>query len=201
MTENAHPEFERPHSVEQRAAGYIESGQLQLAQQVCDRHAMPPDPSVIASVVGLLALRADTLRAAGEIRAYRRLKTRLRALAIFRCHGFEPGRLIPVIVLPEGYQGKILLVSVSDDGFQPLVCLRSGDIWHREILQDAREEIIDAGFHDAVVDPLGGARVRLNRQADIIVCGGSDEFGACDKHLAAQLIQDAFPRKCVIVEH
>ena len=47
-------------------------------------------------------------------------------------------KMIPPVVLPEGYRGKILLVSISI-GAERVVVLRSGDLWHREILPALRE--------------------------------------------------------------
>ncbi|MBW2441976.1 MAG: hypothetical protein JRH12_15965, partial [Deltaproteobacteria bacterium] len=47
---------------------------------------------------------------------------------------------IPDIILPEGYNGKILLVSVSGGGIPKSVLLRSGDLWHREILRNTAAE-------------------------------------------------------------
>lgn len=187
-------------AVRRQVAEYIKSGQLQLAQMACDNSGTAPDSSVIASVREALQRQADSLKNAGEIRAHRRLNRRLRALAVFHDHGFNPDWMVPEVILPEDYEGKILLISVTGDGFEPLVCLRSGDIWHREILRDAREEIIDLGFSNALVDPLGGAHVGINRNQAIVLWGGSQELGECDKQFASKLIQDAFPSKLVIVD-
>ena len=44
-------------------------------------------------------------------------------------------RLIPTVILPDGYRGKILLVLIIR-GETSMVALRSGDLWHREILRN-----------------------------------------------------------------
>jgi len=53
----------------------------------------------------------------------------------------ETNILIPPVILPEGYNGKILLVSVSGTMILKTVVLRSGDLWHREILRNTENEI------------------------------------------------------------
>jgi len=111
----------------------------------------------------------------------------------------EPGsRIIPVI-LPEGYNGKILLISVSGDGIEKSVLLRSGDIWHREILRNTESEIKKLGFENARVDELGGALVRFEPDGAITVYGASNEFGACDKEFAADIIRKEFGARTVRV--
>ena len=109
-------------------------------------------------------------------------------------------RSIPETILPEGYNGKILLVSVSLEGKDDKVILRSGDLWHREILRNTEAEIRNLGYADAQVYQLGGALVRFEPEGTITIYGSSHEFGACDKEFAAELVQKAFPTKAVTVE-
>ena len=117
----------------------------------------------------------------------------------FRDHGFDPKRLFAPAILPEGYNGRILLMAVSGGVLNDLVCLRSGGDWHREILTDTREEILDLGFESALVDPVGGAFVRFDDNGSIEVYGISDEFGGCDKQAATDLIRQAFPGRKVVI--
>ncbi|MBU0652398.1 MAG: hypothetical protein KKG96_05905, partial [Proteobacteria bacterium] len=49
--------------------------------------------------------------------------------------------MIPMVILPDGYRGKILLVLIIR-GETSMVALRSGDLWHREILRNTRAEMI-----------------------------------------------------------
>ncbi|UCD77722.1 MAG: hypothetical protein JSW26_20240 [Desulfobacterales bacterium] len=102
------------------------------------------------------------------------------------------GRVIPAVNLPEGYNGKILLVSVSGDGIEEMVILRSGDLWHREILRNTEKEIRDRGFKNARVHELGGAHLRFEPDGTIIIHGFSQQYGACDKEYAAELVRTAF---------
>ncbi|MCP4625010.1 MAG: hypothetical protein GY850_16010 [bacterium] len=104
---------------------------------------------------------------------------------------------IPKIILPEGYTGKILLVSVSGPGIQDKIILRSGDLWHREILRNAEAEIRNLGFHDAHVYELGGAHLRFEPDGTIIIYGNSRQYGACDKEYAAKLVRNEFPGRRV----
>ena len=101
-------------------------------------------------------------------------------------------RLIPEAILPEGYNGKILLVSVSGEGIEKTTLLRSGDLWHREILRNTETEIKTLGYETARVCELGGAMVRFEPDGTITVYGASEEFGACDKEFAAEIIKKKF---------
>ena len=108
-------------------------------------------------------------------------------------------KLIAPVDLQEGYQGKILLVRIVGGKAHGVVCLRSGDAWHREILQKTKRELQDLEFENSDVVPAGGAWVRFEEDNRIIVYGSSDEFGVCDKKTAANLISNAFPGKRIIV--
>jgi len=111
----------------------------------------------------------------------------------------EASRTIPAVVLPEGYNGKILLVSISGDGFEEMVALRSGDLWHREILRNTQTEIGNLGFRNARVHELGGAQLRFEPDGNIIIHGTSQQYGACDKEYAARLVRHEFPGRQVEV--
>jgi hypothetical protein len=115
-------------------------------------------------------------------------------------HGPDPAQMMAETELPEGYVGKILMVQLSGGGFDDTACLRSGDAWHREILHNAQAEIADLGFPNALVHPLGGAQAGFDSDGSVAIWGTSDEFGCCDKHLAAQLIARAYPERTVRVE-
>jgi hypothetical protein len=105
---------------------------------------------------------------------------------------------IPSVILPAGYRGKILLVLISV-GEESIVVLRSGDLWHREILRNTRAEISGLGLEDAQVDELGGAFLFSESDGSIRIGGGSDEFGACDRDYAAALVRAACPGCAVVV--
>ncbi len=108
-------------------------------------------------------------------------------------------RRIPRAILPEGYNGKILLVSVSGTGIKKTVLLRSGDIWHREILRHTESEIKNLGFDNARVHELGGALVRFETDGAITIYGASQEFGACDKEFAAAILRKEFRNRTIKV--
>jgi len=101
-------------------------------------------------------------------------------------------RLIPEVILPDGYNGKILLMAVSGMEIEKTTLLRSGDLWHREILRNTEAEIKTLGYETARVHELGGALVRFEEDGVITVYGTSDEFGACDKEYAAKIIKKKF---------
>ena len=111
----------------------------------------------------------------------------------------EIGNKIPAIILPEGYTGKILLVSISGAGFEDKIILRSGDLWHREILRNTEAEIRNLGCHEAGVFELGGAHLRFEPDGTIVIHGTSEQYGACDKEYAAGLVTDEFPDRRIDV--
>ena len=100
-------------------------------------------------------------------------------------------RKIPAVILPEGYTGKFLLVSVSGDDLVETVILRSGDLWHREA------EIRGRGFRNVRVHQQGGAHLRFESDGTIIIHGTSEQYGACDKEYAAKLVRREFPGRRV----
>ena len=109
--------------------------------------------------------------------------------------------IVPPIILPEGYNGKILLISVSSARIDNTVILRSGDLWHREILRNTENEIKNHGITDAQLHQLGGAWVRFEPDGTIIIHGRSQEFGPCDKACAADLIRGLFPKSRVEIRN
>ena len=111
----------------------------------------------------------------------------------------EASKKIPNVILPEGYNGKILLVSIFGDGIEETVILRSGDLWHREILRNTIAEIRNLGFRNARVHQLGGAHLRFGPNGTIIIHGTSQQYGACDKEYAARLLKNEFPGRRVDV--
>lgn len=80
-----------------------------------------------------------------------------------------------------------------------MVCLRSNDLHHRDILRNTEMEIADLGLHGSRVRELGGASVTVEPDGTTCIRGGSDDFGACDRNLAAELIRLACPDKVVAV--
>jgi len=113
---------------------------------------------------------------------------------------FSPKTSIVETDLPETYNGKILMVAITGESIGKMICLRSGDLWHREILRNTQNEMIDLGFARSKVYQLGGACVRFESSGNILIYGTSDDFGSCDKNLAAKLIKKKFPGKKIIVK-
>ena len=108
---------------------------------------------------------------------------------------------IPEVILPEGYNGKILLVSVSGEGINKTVLLLSGDLWHREILRNTEAELKNLGYENVRVHELGGALVRFEPDGAITVYGASQEFGTCDKDYAAEMIRKEFKGSTINVSN
>jgi hypothetical protein len=154
----------------------------------------------LAPLVASYENRSRELRAAGNIGESRRLARRAAALNGLLSHGPVPARMVAEVELPEGYDGKILLMVLKGGGLDNTVCLRSGDDWHREILRNTRAEMKDLGFMHTRVEPLGGAYARFTPDGGIVIWGTSDEYGCCDKDQAARMIARAYPGKPIQID-
>ena len=158
------------------------------------------DSAAVKAMILGYETRASQMQAAGAAGEARRMARRAAALNGLLVHGPDPAQIVAETELPEGYVGKILMVLLTGGGFDGAVCLRSGDDWHREILHNTRAEIHDLGFAHTQVDPLGGAYARFEPDGSVVIWGTSDEYGCCDKDLAARVIARAYPGKPVRIE-
>ena len=170
------------------AVGYLES-----AQQLMQQTQVILNPQEADAILQDLESQAAMQQAQENPRQTKRMQRRILALKVFREHGLDQKRLIQTLDLPEGYAGKILLVHLHRASSEETICLRSGDLWHREILRDTVEEIADLGFDLTTVSPAGGAWVRFDEKQAITLYSSSEEYGKCDKEKAAQLIAGAYP--------
>jgi hypothetical protein len=130
----------------------------------------------------------------------RQCRRRLDRLAAFKSSGFDTKSLVPLVEVPDGYSGKILLVSILGGIVRQKICLRSDDLYHRDILRNTELEIQDLGLTRTRVQELGGAYLHSEPDESIRIWGESEEFGACDKELAAELVKTVYPEKRVAVE-
>ncbi len=173
---------------------------LEEAIRLLKRSGYKVDSAAVKEMILGYETRANQMQTAGETGEARRMARRAAALKGLLVYGPDPAQVVTETELPEGYVGKILLVLLTGGSFADIVCLRSGDDWHREILHNTRAEIADLGFPDAQVHPLGGAHAGFNSDDSIVIWGTSDEYGCCDKELAARLIARAYPGRMVTIE-
>ena len=103
-------------------------------------------------------------------------------------------KIIPLVVLPEGYHGKILLVLISVNA-ERVVVLRSGDLWHREILRNTEIEIEALGLSGVQVSELGGAHLLFEEDGSILIWGRSEDFGTCDYDYVKTLLKVIWPNR------
>jgi hypothetical protein len=178
---------------------FLYSGRLESAWDIMKKNHVSRDELSYHQVIKNLERDVQYETNRGDIRAVNRLKRRIQSLKTFQEYGLVPHRLITCVDLPDAYHGKVLLVHLVGGIANGFVCLRSGDDWHREILQNTKEEIQDLGFEPADVVPVGGAWVQFDPDGGIIVYGSSEEFGTCDKAVVADLIEREFPAKRIII--
>lgn len=183
-----------------RLSAYLRLGRLASAEHLMQVAHAVPETQDLDAIQENLKCQAATEQALGNRRQSTRIQRRILALKVFREHGLDQERLIQPVDLPEGYAGKILLLSLKGPGSEGTTCLRSGDLWHREILADTEEEIADLGFDLTDVSPVGGAWVRFDESQVITLYGSSQEFGECDKQCAAQLIAGVYPHHRVQIK-
>ncbi len=169
---------------------------LEEAVRISRRHRLMLDPRDLDPVRKRVADAKATAHTGAE-----RLEFELKidALNRIRCHGLIPEKIVQQAVLPEYYNGKILMAAVTGGEFDSFAILRSGDLWHREILQNTRKEINMLGFRSADVYPMGGAYAKFEDDGRIVLYGTSDDYGVCDKKDAAQLINAVYPDRKIVV--
>ncbi len=179
---------------------HFKEGKLELAAKAIEEFQMNLGEFDFVLLIDYFKTQIKLSLSEGEIREATRFKRRLAAIIILRDYGFDSRKLIPELILPEGYKGKIILISISGGLIEPMVCLRSGDLWHREILREVEEEIKDIGLVSTFVYEIGGAHLRFENGGSILIWGTSDEFGTCDKKIATDLVQKVYPRHKIFIE-
>lgn len=180
---------------------FLCAGKIESAWDIMKESDVSTEDLDCQKVINDLERNVQSEKNRGDIRSVNRLKRRIQSLETFLVYGLNPQRLIACVDLPDAYHGKVLLVHIVGGNAHGFVCLRSGDDWHREILQNTIEEIQDLGFDNANVVPVGGAWVQFDPDGAIIVYGSSEEFGTCDKEVVADLIGSAFPEKKILIRH
>ncbi len=177
----------------------LETMQLERAVAIMRKAPIHIERSDFEAILAPMIEGLQQAQDSGQIGDARCLARRIYAIEGFRDYGPDPSKMIKISDLPDGYTGKILLLSLSGGVVEKMVCLRSGDDWHRAILANTREEISDLGFDGCVVHELGGASVRFEPNGAISIWGTSDDFGACDKDTAALLIATAHPGREIVI--
>ena len=171
---------------------YLKAGELESAFNKMAVFRVELKSSDFDEVIAHLKEKSAQALSREQIRPAKRYSRIIDALQSLQCSGPDPTNLIAPVILPQGYNGKILLASVTGGIIEDNIILRSGDLWHSEILRETQAEIKDLGLINAEVYPLGGAWARFEDD-DIIIWGSSDQYGACDKKFAAELIRKVYP--------
>ncbi len=175
------------------------AGQLEIALMQIDESKIRLKHSDYDQIISFLKQEIEQYVSNQQVRSAKRLGRIMHSVQSFRTHGLDPSNILEPVILPDGYHGKILLLSVSGGILENNVILRSGDLWHSEILREAQEEIKDLGLISSKAYPLGGAWARFENNSSIIIWGTSDQFGACDKEAAAKLIKIVYPDKELLI--
>ncbi len=150
---------------------HFKEGKLELAAKAIEEFQMNLGEFDFVLLIDYFKTQIKLSLSEGEIREATRFKRRLAAIIILRDYGFDSRKLIPELILPEGYKGKIILISISGGLIEPMVCLRSGDLWHREILREVEEEIKDIGLVSTFVYEIGGGHICDLKTVDLFLFG------------------------------
>jgi hypothetical protein len=193
-------ELGRTRQLSQAILDDLRSGRFEAALTVMGQCRISPKPLELDAIVQDLTDQLQQFLAAEDNRPAKQVQRRLRVLRNFRDSGIDSKHLILPVELPEGYNGKILLVSICGGVIEPAVCLRSDDVYHREILRNTEEELRDLGLTQTRAYQLGGAYLTVQADGSMRIWGASSEFGACDKEMAAALIRNMYPDRRVIVD-
>ena len=179
---------------------HFKAGELEVALMRIVEFKIRLEKSDYDQIISFLEQELEHNVSNQQIRSAKRLERIMHSLNSFRAHGLDPSNILEPVILPDGYHGKILLLTVSGGVLENNVILRSGDLWHSEILRETQEEIKDLGLTGSDAYPLGGAWARFENDSSILIWGTSDQFGACDKEAAAQLIKKVYPDKEIWIE-
>ncbi len=180
---------------------HFRGGELEIAMKNIAEFQVRLEPSDFNRIISFLEEELKQSVSNEQIRAARRLNRIINSIKSFCRHGPEPSYILEPAILPDGYRGKILLLSVSGGVIENTVILRSGDLWHSEILRETQGEIRDLGLVSSDTYPLGGAWTRFEKDGSIVIWGTSDQFGTCDKEAAAKLIKKIYPDKELLIEY
>ena len=196
MTDSSFP-TQKKAVIYKKLSDCVKAFKFEEAVKLGKQHNMTLTSADMDRIINsLVAQREESL---DTISNPHQLDQRIKALLRYRDNGCDPEKIIEKTVLPEGYNGKILMATIMGGVINRLVCLRSGDLWHREILKNTENEIRDLGFSKSSVYALGGAYVRFEKNNDIVIYGTSDEFGSCDKLSASRLIKKVFKDRKIFV--
>ncbi|MHC1728137.1 MAG: hypothetical protein AB9866_19390 [Syntrophobacteraceae bacterium] len=176
------------------------TGEFEKAIEAGERSGAEIQDLDIYSIMIHLLIHLEKALECDDFTVARQNRLRVQRLLALVEGEFDSNALIAPVVLPEDYSGKILLVSISGGIIGDLVCLRSDDLHHRDILNNTELEIRDLGLHKTRVRELGGAGISNEPDGRIRIWGGSDEFGPCDKNIVAALIKLVNPEKRIVIE-
>ena len=179
---------------------YFKAGEFERAIHTVDDGEMPLSESELRSILDHFGRELEQALVRADFAAARRWRRRIDAFTAYCNNRFDPKSLIKPAEVPAAYRGKILLIGVSGGLFDGIIGLRSDDLYHRDILRNTELELQDLGLSSSHVVELGGAYLTSHPDGSIRIWGSSDEFGACDRELAAELVRSLFPEARVIVE-
>jgi hypothetical protein len=180
---------------------HFKAGELEVALMQIDESKVRLEKSDYDQIISFLIQEFEQYVSNQQVRSAKRLARIIHSVKSFRTHGLDPSNILEPVILPDGYHGKILLLSVTGGILENNVILRSGDLWHSEILREAQEEIKDLGLINSDAYPLGGAWARFENENSIVIWGTSDQYGTCDKEAVAKLIQTVYWDKDLLIEY
>lgn len=189
------------HASKKTILDWFRTGELERAFDALDHSAV----SMLDADIGLLLAdfgkALEEAVALGDGQNERKIRHRVSAFTRCLASDFNPSDIVPIISIPPRHRGKILLLSMLGGLLDGLVCVRSNDLYHRDILRNAQLEISDLGLRSTSIHPLGGACLRDGGKDDrVTIWGGSDDFGACDKEFLVELLIPFYPGRAIVIE-
>jgi hypothetical protein len=187
-------------SRQEQLVRYFKAGEFERAIRAVEDSEMSLSEADIGSILDHFGRELEQASLRADYQAVRRWRRRIEGFTAYCNSGFDRKTLIKPAEVPAEYSGKILLLSVSGGLFDTIPCVRSNDLHHRDILRNTALELRDLGLSSSHVHELGGAYLTSESDGTMRLWGGSDEFGPCDREIAAKLVQDLFLEKRVVAE-
>jgi len=180
---------------------HLSNGRIEQAELVARKLGYTPTNEDYQSVRTGIKENLENLAKQGQVSQAIRKKQMLKRFDQYRESGLNQED-IPQVVIPEGYQGKIILVE-----FRGKTYFRGdreqGEAGHEKILGQFNEELRLYGFNADLYkhsDTKGGAYLSFGKDGSILISDSSYDLGECDKEEAKELVLSLYKDREIIAK-
>lgn len=182
-------EEERDFLIKEEVKKHFSESRLESGDLILKRTNIQFESTDYEEVLERLSQNRREFLAAGDISAALGIVNRETLLKHYQAHGLDLDRF-PEVTVPDQYHGKILTLKLGDRVF-----IRSQASMHKIIFANFRMELAGYGYDLSAraVKHAGGAWLKFTSTSTILINQRSEDYGECDKALAAEVVKRAFP--------